>query len=121
MPDRRSELVELIDHTTITYLDDTRYAAGMCVNHHGQSWPWLLAPDADDSDRRDHGEHHGCRAVCCAPHEQAGPLPARIRARINRCQHARGSWRCSRPAPLGQDRCWQHTASAGSTTRDGRP
>jgi hypothetical protein len=104
MPDRP---IELADASTVACLGDGWHAA-MCIDANGQSWPWLLAPDITET-----SGGNGCRRICCAPHDQAGPLPATIRSRINRCQHTRRGWQCSRAAPLGEDRCWQHQAMAG--------
>lgn len=78
--------------------------AVVAVDHDGHAWPWLL--DVADLD----GDGNGCRAACCAPHEQLGRLPVDVRRRINRCSatNSTSRSRCRNPAPAGHDYCHVH-------------
>lgn len=61
---------------------DNGYAMAWCIDADGTPWPWIIAPLC--ADHQDDHVRHGCTCRNCAPHEQPGPLPASVRARLER-------------------------------------
>lgn len=78
----------------------------VAVDPDGTLWPWLLG-------RR--GAPQGCCCADCAPHEQTGPLPQHVRARLNQCG-AIGSTtrrRCNNQVKPPGRYCHQHRGDGG--------
>jgi hypothetical protein len=67
---------------------DGGYGLAWCVAADGSRWPWLISPHCSCDG------YVGCMCRNCAPHEQAGGLPRKVREAIGLV--------CGRPSRKGQ-------------------